>query len=351
MIKLRHIHKEFDGHVILEDVSADINEGDVVAVIGPSGCGKSTLLNCINLLKRANSGQVIFQGTDLMQEGLDLRPYREKMGMVFQNYNLFGHLTVVENAMNPQVDLLGRTRQEAYDKAIKYLKMVGMADRALRYPDALSGGQKQRVAIARTLSMDPDVILLDEPTSALDPTMVGEVEYVIKKLAKQGRTMVIVTHEMRLAREVSNRVFYMDEKGIYEEGPTEEIFCNPKREKTRQFVNRVKKLEILIDSVKFDYIGAMNDIQQFANRFALSEDKAKKAQLLFEESCVERLFGKLERGQNIRAVFEYSEDDGMLTFTIHHSGERILNTGSDTFEQKLLDGLTAIIPTTEVVTE
>jgi len=351
IIELRHMHKEFDGHVILDDISTDIKEGDVIGVIGPSGCGKSTFLFTINLLRKATSGQVFLDGVDLMDEKADLNTMRKKLGMVFQSYNLFGHMTVLENVMNPQITLLGRTRQEAYDKAMDYLTMVGMADRALRYPDALSGGQKQRVAIARTLAMDPEVILLDEPTSALDPTMVGEVEYVIKKLAKQGRTMIIVTHEMRFAREVSNRIFYMDEKGIYEEGPTEKIFTNPDREKTRQFINRIKTLEINIDSQYFDYIDAMRSIVTFGNKFALSHELVQKAQLLFEETCVTKLMPKLQKDQSIRALFEYSEKDAQLILNIFHKGEKLLESGGDSIEEKIINSIAPMIPIKEVISD
>jgi len=351
MIELKNIHKEFDGNVILENVSATINEGDVVAIIGPSGCGKSTFLNCINLLKPATSGEVIFDGVDLMQKGLDLKPFRKRIGMVFQSYNLFEHLTVIENVINPQVTLLGRTRQEAYEKAMEYLTLVGMADRSFRYPDALSGGQKQRVAIARTLAMDPEVILLDEPTSALDPTMVGEVEYVIKKLADQGRTMIIVTHEMRFARLISNRLFFMEDKGIYEAGPTEEIFTNPKRDKTRKFINRVRVLEINIDTKYFDYVDAITKIMEFCARFYLSSQKTNTAQLLFEETCVQRLIPDMTIGQNIKAVFEYTETTGELTYKLYHPGKAILNDVDADFQQKLIDNLVREIPTQEILTD
>ena len=210
MIEIKHLRKEFDDETIpLKDINVTINNGDVISIIGPSGTGKSTLLRCINMLCEPTSGSIIVDGQDITKRGCNLNEVRKKMGMVFQSFNLFGHLTVIENIMNPQITLLGRSRQEAYDKAMYLLDSVGLSSKVFSYPDELSGGQQQRIAIARTLAMDPDIILFDEPTSALDPSMIGEVQSVIKVLAKSGRTMMIVTHEMDFARKISNRIFFM----------------------------------------------------------------------------------------------------------------------------------------------
>ena len=222
MIKIEHLKKEYPNVTPLKDVSVEIHDGDVISVIGPSGTGKSTLLRCINQMEKPTSGKVWVDGVEITDRKCDINKVRQKMGMVFQSFNLFGHLTVIENIMLSPVDLLGKSRQEAYDEGMRLLRMVGLAEKALNYPDELSGGQKQRIAIARTLAMDPDVILLDEPTSALDPTMVGEVQAVIRDLSKTGKTMMIVTHEMNFAKAISNRVFYMDEGGIYEDGTPED---------------------------------------------------------------------------------------------------------------------------------
>ena len=230
MIRLEHIRKEYPGVVPLEDVSAEIRDGDVISVIGPSGTGKSTLLRCINMLETPTSGSIWLDDTEITAPGCDLSKVRQKMGMVFQSFHLFSHLSVIENLMLAPIDLLGQSRQEAYDKGLELLKTVGLGDKAKSYPDQLSGGQKQRVAIARTLAMGPEIILFDEPTSALDPAMVGEVQAVIRELSRSGKTMMIVTHEMEFARSICNRVFYMDEGGIYEEGPPEQVFQNPVRE-------------------------------------------------------------------------------------------------------------------------
>ncbi|MBQ9721574.1 MAG: amino acid ABC transporter ATP-binding protein, partial [Oscillospiraceae bacterium] len=224
MIELKHLNKAYENAEPLRDVSITVNDGDVIAVIGPSGTGKSTLLRCINLLEKPTGGQIFLNGQEITAKGYDARRARRKMGMVFQSFNLFGHLTVIENLMTPPMDLLRKSKQEAYDTAVELLRRVGLSDKALNYPDELSGGQQQRVAIARTLSMDPEIILLDEPTSALDPTLVSEVQSVIRDLSRTGKTMMIVTHEMNFARSISNRVFYMDEGGIYEDGAPEDIF-------------------------------------------------------------------------------------------------------------------------------
>ena len=218
MIELVHLQKKYERATPLEDVNATIRDGDIISVIGPSGTGKSTLLRCINMLERPTGGQILLDGVDITAPGFDLTKARRKMGMVFQSFNLFGHLTVIENLMMAPMDILGKSKQEAYETGLYFLRKVGLEGRELQYPDQLSGGQKQRVAIARTLCMDPEVILFDEPTSALDPNIVGEVQSVIRDLAASGRTMMVVTHEMNFARAISSRVFYMDQGGIYEEG-------------------------------------------------------------------------------------------------------------------------------------
>ena len=210
MIRIEHLKKEYPNVTPLQDVNAEIHDGDVIAVIGPSDTGKSTLLRCINLLEKPTAGRIWIGEDEITDRHCNLSRIRQKLGMVFQSFNLFGNMTVIENIMFSPVDLKKMSRQEAYDKGIALLRSVGLAEKALSYPDELSGGQKQRVAIARALAMDPEIILFDEPTSALDPTMVDEVQAVIRELSKSGKTMVIVTHEMRFARAISNRVFYMD---------------------------------------------------------------------------------------------------------------------------------------------
>ena len=239
MISVSHLQKNFNGVRVLKDVNAEIRKGEVISIIGPSGTGKSTFLRCLNRLETPDGGRIVVDGQDVTDPKTDIPAVRRKMGMVFQNFNLFGNLTVLGNVMAAQCDLLKKTPAEAKAKAMELLARVGLAEKANALPDKLSGGQKQRIAIARALAMDPDIILFDEPTSALDPTMVGEVLAVIKDLAKTGMTMLIVTHEMGFARDVSTRIFYMDEGVVYEEGTSDEIFNRPRKPKTIDFVGRV----------------------------------------------------------------------------------------------------------------
>lgn len=239
MISVKNLQKNFEGTEVLKGVSVDIDKGDVICVIGPSGSGKSTFLRCLNLLEQPTGGSIIFEGNDLTDKKVDLNLHRQKMGMVFQQFNLFPHMSVLENMTCAPVMLKGLSKQEANDKALELLDRVGLKDRADSYPNQLSGGQKQRVAIVRALCMEPDVMLFDEPTSALDPEMVGEVLDVMKELAHEGMTMVVVTHEMGFAREVSNRVLFLDDGIIAEEGSPEDIFTNPKSERLQSFLAKV----------------------------------------------------------------------------------------------------------------
>ena len=239
VIEIRGLHKAFGSHEVLKGIDIDINKGDVVCVIGASGSGKSTFLRCLNLLEKPNGGSIFFEGEDLTNSKVDLNAHRQKMGMVFQQFNLFPHLTVLKNLTLAPMTLKKIPKEEAEAKALALLERVGLADRADSYPNQLSGGQKQRVAIVRVLCMEPDVMLFDEPTSALDPEMVGEVLDVMKELANEGMTMVVVTHEMGFAREVSNRVIFLDEGVIAEEGAPAELFGNPKCDRLRSFLAKV----------------------------------------------------------------------------------------------------------------
>ena len=241
IISVRGLEKHFGGGDIkaLRGVDTDIHKGEVLVVIGPSGSGKSTFLRCLNLLEMPTAGTITFEGTDITDPKVNINIHRQKMGLVFQHFNLFPHMTVLKNMTIAPIQLLKKNKEDAEKKAMALLERVNLADRANAYPSQLSGGQKQRIAIVRALCMEPEVMLFDEPTSALDPEMVGEVLDVMKELARSGMTMVCVTHEMGFAREVADRVLFMDEGKILEEGTPGEIFTNPKEQRTKDFLNKV----------------------------------------------------------------------------------------------------------------
>lgn len=239
ILEVKNLHKTYEKQEVLKGISTTIQKGDVVAIIGPSGCGKSTFLRSLNLLEIPTEGQILFEGTDLTDQKVDINQVREKIGMVFQQFNLFPNMTICQNIMLAPVKLKLMNREEAEIKAKELLTRIGLADKADAYPSQLSGGQKQRVAIVRSLAMNPDIILFDEPTSALDPEMVGEVLQVMKELAQEGMTMMVVTHEMGFAREVASRVMFINEGVIAEEGTPEEIFGAPKSQRLKEFLSKV----------------------------------------------------------------------------------------------------------------
>lgn len=239
MIKISHLSKKFGNLEVLKDINLDIEEGEVVCIIGPSGSGKSTFLRCINQLESPSGGIVEYEGKNLLDKKCDIRKFREEVGMVFQRFNLFPLKTVAENVMMAPVLTKHMNKEEAHEKALEFLDKVGLKDKADVYPSTLSGGQQQRVAIARALAMEPKALLFDEPTSALDPEMVGEVLELMKQLAQEGMTMVVVTHEMGFAREVADRVMFVDEGRVKEQGTPEEFFANPKDERLKEFLSKV----------------------------------------------------------------------------------------------------------------
>ena len=240
ILKVNHLSKSFGTHEVLRDIDFTVNKGDVTSIIGASGSGKSTLLRCINLLEVPTSGEILYHGENVCQRGFNAPAYRSRVGIVFQSFNLFNNMTVLENCIAGQVKVLKKSREEAKQHAMYYLEKVGMAPYINAKPRQISGGQKQRVAIARALAMDPEVLLFDEPTSALDPEMVGEVLNVMQNLAQEGITMLVVTHEMAFARDVSNHVVYMNNGVICEEGSPEEVFGNPQKQETRDFLARFR---------------------------------------------------------------------------------------------------------------
>lgn len=342
MITIRHLRKEYSNVTPLQDVNCEIRKGEIISVIGPSGTGKSTLLRCINRLETPTSGEIWMDGENIMDPKTDLPGVRRKMGMVFQTFNLFSHKTVIENIMMAPMDLLGRGAQEAYDEGMRLLEMVGLGEKAMNYPDELSGGQRQRVAIARTLAMHPEIVLFDEPTSALDPTMVGEVLAVIRRLAGEGLTMMIVTHEMKFARDVSTRIFYMDQGTIYEEGSPEQIFDAPKRELTKIFVKRLKLFEREITSRQFDFIEMNTAIEEFGRRQLIAQRDIVGMQIIFEELCVQTLLPYMEETFSVVFSAAVSELDGHCSVAVTYGGDSFdpFTGCAESLSIRLLEGRT-----------
>lgn len=335
MITVSHLQKEYENVTPLTDVNAEIRKGEVISVIGPSGTGKSTFLRAINMLDPPTSGQIWIDGEEITAKGCKLDRLRRKMGMVFQSFNLFPHMNVLENITYAPMKLLGLSQSDAEARARELLKTVCLTEKAYAYPDELSGGQKQRIAIARALAMEPEIILFDEPTSALDPTMVGEVLAVIRMLAQKGMTMMIVTHEMNFAREVSTRVFYMDEGVIYEEGTPEQIFDHPEKEKTRRFIRQIKVLEQEIDRASFDFLGFLSEIETFGRKNFMEQKSIFAIESVFEELCVETVLAKVPR---FRFTLEYSGKDNSAAIALCYAGEeRNPVDDMDALSKKLLE--------------
>ncbi len=344
LIEIKHLRKEYPNVIPLKDVNATVDRGEVVSIIGPSGTGKSTLLRCLNRLETPTSGQILVDGVDMCDPNTDLATMRRKMGMVFQNYNLFGHKLVAENVMMAPMDLLGLSTQEAWEKAIKLLDMVGLKDKALSWPHELSGGQRQRVAIARGLAMDPQILLFDEPTSALDPTMVSEVLSVMTDLAERGLTMMVVTHEMRFARDASTRVFYMDRGEVWESGPPQQIFEHPQRIETHDFIFRVRCWHYDIMSTSFDLPAMMASLEQYCLRQFMGLRAHNMCELIVEEIMVNSLLDVArKRGMsepNLHCNL-YSGEGGVdMTFEVDY---RAMLTGGDPLTDGETDSLTQLL--------
>ena len=318
MIRVEHLSKQFGELEVLKDINAEIAVGEVISIIGPSGTGKSTFLRCLNLLDRPTGGRIVIDGQDILSPSADVPALRRRMGMVFQSFNLFAHLTVLENLTIGPVRLMGKSATAAQTAAMDLLKLVGLAEKGDAFPHELSGGQKQRVAIARCLSMEPEIMLFDEPTSALDPTMVSEVLAVIRRLAREGMTMAIVTHEMEFARDVSTRVFYMDQGLIYEEGPPARIFEAPQRELTREFINKVRSLECKITSRDYDLYALFGQIERFCEKHALPNETAQTIELLAEELL--SLLVTVPGTPDIHLVVAYSEKSKSLEVRTDSAG-------------------------------
>jgi polar amino acid transport system ATP-binding protein len=319
MIKVEHLAKKFGDNVVLKDVTVEIRKGEVIAIIGPSGTGKSTLLRCLNLLEQPTAGSISIDGQDILDRHADVPKLRQKMNMVFQSFNLFSHLSVLENLTLGPVKLRGIARADAEARARDLLRLVGLGEKADKFPDELSGGQKQRVAIARCLAMEPEIILFDEPTSALDPTTVSEVLAVIRRLARDGMTMAIVTHEMDFARDVANRVFYMDEGFIYEEGTPAQIFENPQREKTRAFINRVRSYSRHFASPDYDLYAMNAEIEAFCEKHILPKTTRGNLLLVVEEML--QIYAPVLGPCAVDLTVAYSEKKDSLELVWDSGGE------------------------------
>ncbi|WP_205203660.1 amino acid ABC transporter ATP-binding protein [Azonexus hydrophilus] len=338
MIKVEHLAKRYGELTVLKDVTVDIAKGEVISIIGPSGTGKSTFLRCLNLLDPPSGGRIEIDGINLLDPATDVPKMRRKMGMVFQSFNLFAHLSVLDNLTLGPIKLLGARKAEAQAKARELLKLVGLAEKAGSFPDELSGGQKQRVAIARCLAMEPQIILFDEPTSALDPTMVSEVLAVMRRLAKEGLTMLVVTHEMDFARDISSRVFYMDEGVIYEQGTPAQIFDQPQREKTRAFIHRIRSVCLRIDSPDFDLYAINAELEQFCEKQILPKKTRQHLLLLVEELLA--IYQPRLAAAALELTLGYAEKTGRLELTLDTPGDAPNPLDSDALPDEL--GLTII---------
>ena len=333
MIEIRHLSKTYHNPdrsslTVLKDINCTIEKGEVISLIGPSGTGKSTFLRALNLLDPPTGGEILFDGENILAKGYPVHKLRQRMGMVFQGFNLFEHMTVLENVMYAPVKILGKSLDEARTEAIALLRKVGLAEKSDATPASLSGGQKQRVAIARCLAMHPEVILFDEPTSALDPTMVGEVLSVMRQLAKEGMTMLIVTHEMKFARDVSTRIFFMYDGYIHEDGTPEQIFCHPRRSATKAFVQRIRKEVFEVDGEDFDFPGMETSIKQFCIKYNIA-DKIEPAVALCQ--LLIPAFQKIKKELTVRTTFS------------ELSGETFLDLMMEDVEASPLTGIDADI--------
>ena len=339
VIEIHGLKKSFGNLEVLRDVNFSIEEGERVVIIGGSGCGKSVFLRCIELLETPDAGKIFIDGQEITAPNCDLDKIRQSMGMVYQRFNLFQNMNVMENLCVAPMTLLKMPREVAEKNAMELLAQVGLVAKAESYPAVLSGGQQQRIAICRSLMMNPKVILFDEPTSALDPTMVGEVLAVIRMLAKQNLTMIIVTHEMNFAKEVASRVLFFADGGIYEQGTPEEIFENPKREKTIAFIQRQKYFHYEIDNKNFDLPEMQNKILLFAEKYGLKNKYTYRLQLCTEEIIYEMLQGAYDDGNKISLVIDiiYSEAGKNSEFKITCAGKNYnpFANAEESFEDEL----------------
>lgn len=328
MLKINHLTSKVNDVVLIDDLSLSVNKGDVIAVIGPSGSGKSAFVQSLNHMITPESGEIIFDGKNIIDPSAFGPDTRMKMGMVFQEYNIFPHMTLIENAMFAPVRKKGLSKQEAYENGMKCLRKVGLGGKALSYASELSSGERQRAEIARTLAMEPDIIIFDDPTSSLDPIMEREVEAVIMDLAKDGTTMIVATNSLRLAKSVATRVLVFSKGKIYDEGSPKEIFDNPKKIFTREFIGGLKSLEIEIDSKDHDHIRFVNEIDVFALFYRLSSKMTNHVLSIFEETGIILL----ERLSEPRIYYRFeSINEEELHISISYNGDVFNLNDSDEF--------------------
>ena len=348
MISVKNLCKSYDGLQILKDVNIDFPDGSTTVIIGGSGCGKSTLLRCLNLLEKPDCGTIEIDGEDIVK-AKNVDKLRQKLGMVYQSFNLFSHLSVLENIILAPMKVKKISKEEAISKAYELLKMVGMENRATHMPDQLSGGQKQRVAIARALAMEPEVILFDEPTSALDPTMVDEVETVIKRLVDSGMTSIIVTHEMRFARNIASNILFLAEGGVYEEGSPDQIFDNPQKDLTRRFIYRSRMYEEALNKTDIDIYELCSRIRQYAIAYGLTRKQSKGIEYFCEEliyplimfnNAVLRIIADENRNEySITAEFKGLNKDPLSLECIDELGLSIVKAYSSSLNSSCINGI------------
>ena len=348
MISVKNLCKSYDGLQILKDVNIDFPDGSTTVIIGGSGCGKSTLLRCLNLLEKPDCGTIEIDGEDIVT-AKNVDKLRQKLGMVYKSFNLFSHLSVLENIILAPMKVKKISKEEAISKAYELLKMVGMENRATHMPDQLSGGQKQRVAIARALAMEPEVMLFDEPTSALDPTMVDEVETVIKRLVDSGMTSIIVTHEMRFARNIASNILFLAEGGVYEEGSPDQIFDNPQKNLTRRFIYRSRMYEEALNKTDIDIYELCSRIRQYAIAYGLTRKQSKGIEYFCEEliyplimfnNAVLRIIADENRNEySITAEFKGLNKDPLSLECIDELGLSIVKAYSSSLNSSCINGI------------
>lgn len=322
MITLQNLDLSFGSHSIFSDLNVTIRDGEVVGVIAPSGTGKSMMLRCMTMLQRPTGGKIFLDDQEITAPGADLDNFRQRIGMVFQDFNLFNHMSILENVMSGLVHLQNYDQETAYRESMKLLRRVGLADKAFFMPQHLSGGQQQRAAIARTLAMKPEVILMDEPTSSLDPMAKGEVESVIRMLASEGHTMVIISHEMDLIKHTCSRVLFLYNGKVHEEGTPEKIFDDPDRTQTRRFVQALRVLELDVQSKDFDFIGVQTTLAEYAYRTEISADLLRRMQSILEE-LFDMVIIQPEENNRMHISLEYNHHSKSISADVHCSGQPI----------------------------